>query len=206
MFELRECKIHGVFKHTLRKDGHWRCNQCSTESVQKRRLKIKLMSIKYKGGKCIKCGYNKCIAALEFHHLDSNIKDFGISSKGYTKSWEKVKIELDKCELVCSNCHMEIHHGDFGELNDILNNVSLSPMEKNVCKNCGKELRDCNSIYCTKCYHLSKRKVERPSKEKLIELIIQHSFVSIGKMYDVSDNTIRKWCKYYDINFKEFKK
>ena len=77
--------------------------------VQKRRLKVKQMSIEYKGGKCEKCGYNKCIAALEFHHLNPEEKDFGIGSKGYTRSWEKVKEELDKCILVCANCHREIH-------------------------------------------------------------------------------------------------
>ena len=49
--------------------------------------------------------------ALEFHHLDPSQKDFGISSKGYTRSWDKVKEELDKCILVCSNCHREIHSG-----------------------------------------------------------------------------------------------
>lgn len=57
------------------------------------------------------CGYNKCLAALEFHHPNSD-KDFGLSQKGITRSWEKVKLELDKCELVCCNCHKEIHWGD----------------------------------------------------------------------------------------------
>lgn len=77
--------------------------------VQKRRLKVKQMAIEYKGGKCEKCGYNKCVAALEFHHLNPEEKDFGIGSKGYTRGWEKVKEELDKCILVCANCHREIH-------------------------------------------------------------------------------------------------
>lgn len=78
-------------------------------NVQKRRVKIKEMSVQYKGGKCEKCGYNKCIGALEFHHLNPDIKDFAIGSKGYTRSWEKVKEELDKCIMVCANCHREIH-------------------------------------------------------------------------------------------------
>lgn len=77
-------------------------------AVVKRRQKIKEMSIEYKGGCCQKCGYNKCNAALEFHHLDPNEKDFGIGS--YTVlSWDKIKEELDKCILVCANCHREIH-------------------------------------------------------------------------------------------------
>ena len=69
------------------------------------------MAITYKGGKCQCCGYNRCLGALEFHHIDPSSKDFGISSKGYTRSWDKVKSELDKCVLVCANCHREIHEG-----------------------------------------------------------------------------------------------
>lgn len=78
-------------------------------SVSKRRFKLKNLAVEYKGGKCIKCGYNKCIYALEFHHLNPLDKDFSISAKGYTRSWENVKKEIDKCILVCSNCHREIH-------------------------------------------------------------------------------------------------
>jgi len=48
---------------------------------------------------------------LEFHHLKTNEKDFGISQKGYTRSWVKVKKELDKCVMLCANCHREIHAG-----------------------------------------------------------------------------------------------
>lgn len=79
-------------------------------SVKKRRIKIKELAIEYKGGKCEKCGYNKCNDALEFHHVDSNEKNFGIGQKGYTRSWEKVKEELEKCILVCANCHRELHY------------------------------------------------------------------------------------------------
>ena len=47
---------------------------------------------------------------MEFHHLDPTQKDFGISSNS-NRAWEKIRIELDKCVLVCSNCHREIHEG-----------------------------------------------------------------------------------------------
>jgi predicted HNH restriction endonuclease len=80
------------------------------KAVQKRRKKIRKLAIDYKGGRCQICGYDRCIEALEFHHLDSNGKDFGISDRGYTRSWEKIKKELDKCLLLCANCHREIHH------------------------------------------------------------------------------------------------
>lgn len=80
------------------------------KAVAKRRRKIKLLSIEYKGGKCQICGYNKCPAALDLHHI-SGKKDFGIGDKGYTRSWKTVKKELDKCILVCANCHREIQVG-----------------------------------------------------------------------------------------------
>jgi ribosomal protein L30E len=85
------------------------CKKCNTKAVQNRREKLKLLAFEYKGSKCKHCGYNKCLAAIEFHHLDPTKKDFGISSKGYTRSWQKVKEELDKCIMVCANCHREIH-------------------------------------------------------------------------------------------------
>ena len=80
------------------------------KAVAKRRKKIRDLSISYKGGKCTICGYNKCQEALEFHHLLGN-KEFGISSKGYTRSWDKTKLELDKCILLCAICHREVHAG-----------------------------------------------------------------------------------------------
>lgn len=78
-------------------------------AVNKRRKKIRQLAIEYKNGKCGNCGYNRCIEALEFHHADSSGKYFSISEKGYTRSWNKVREELDKCVLLCANCHREIH-------------------------------------------------------------------------------------------------
>lgn len=79
------------------------------KAVSKRRKKIRDMAIKYKGGKCMICGYCKCLEALEFHHEDSTQKDFGVSQDGLTRSWERVKEELDKCIMICANCHRELH-------------------------------------------------------------------------------------------------
>jgi DNA-binding CsgD family transcriptional regulator len=76
-------------------------------NVVKWRQDKKIKLVEYKGGSCQICNYNKSIGALEFHHLDPNEKDFNISGKSY--SYEKMKNEVDKCILVCSNCHIEIH-------------------------------------------------------------------------------------------------
>jgi len=81
------------------------------QAVAKRRKKLKAMAIEYKGGKCMICGYNKYVGAMDFHHLDERSKKFDLSTKGLTRSWDKTKTEVDKCMLVCANCHREIHAG-----------------------------------------------------------------------------------------------
>lgn len=108
---IQHCKKHGDTIYVKEGRGRWRCRMCRIEAVQRRRKELKLKAVEYKGGKCNICGYNKCIDALEFHHLNETEKSFGIGAKGYTRSWEKVKEELDKCILVCANCHREIHAG-----------------------------------------------------------------------------------------------
>lgn len=87
------------------------CKTCTTEQTVERMREFKIKCVEYKGGKCQICPYNRYIGALEFHHLDPTKKDFNISHiKAYSFS-NIIKKELDKCILVCSNCHREIHAG-----------------------------------------------------------------------------------------------
>ena len=110
--ELRECPIHGLTKHVFyaksSHNGQWKCMKCESEASVLKNQKYKLRALQYKGCKCEKCGYDRNIAALEFHHLDPAQKDFGISATH--RCWEEVKTELDKCILVCANCHRELHN------------------------------------------------------------------------------------------------
>lgn len=78
-----------------------------TKWMQEFRLERKIKAVALKGGACTGCGYNKSIRALHFHHLDPTEKDFGLSR--FDGKWEKVLKELEKCLLVCANCHAEIH-------------------------------------------------------------------------------------------------
>ena len=75
------------------------------------RKEKKAEAVKYLGGKCQCCGFNKCLSALQFHHRDPAEKegDFG---KIKFMSPEKRKEELDKCDLLCANCHHAFHAGD----------------------------------------------------------------------------------------------
>ena len=81
------------------------------KAVAKRRKRLKEMAIALKGGKCMYCGYNRYQGALDFHHIDGKTKEFGVSLNGITRSWKRVEEELNKCILVCANCHREIHGG-----------------------------------------------------------------------------------------------
>jgi len=73
------------------------------------------------------------------------------------------------------------------------------------CERCGiKPTYDKNSKFCRSCYYIESRKVERPTREELKNLIRTKSFVQIGKDYGVSDSAIRKWCKTYNLPFKKY--
>ena len=74
--------------------------------------------------------------------------------------------------------------------------------EINYCDNCGKEVYG-DSILCSECNRFNNRKSARPSKEELLELIKSKTFIEIGKMYNVSDNAIRKWCKDYNLPYRK---
>lgn len=81
------------------------------QAVAKRRRVLKLKAIECCGGQCQICGYNKHPAVLDFHHVDPASKSFGISSGGYSRSWNSIEEEIKKCVLVCANCHREIELG-----------------------------------------------------------------------------------------------
>lgn len=87
--------------------------------IKKYRKQRKKDLVNYKGGKCIICGYDKCDRALDFHHIDESTKSFSIS-QNLCRKMKVLKEEVDKCILVCSNCHMEIHE-DVILLEDHLN-------------------------------------------------------------------------------------
>ena len=72
------------------------------------RKKKKRWCVEHAGGACKICGYNKCVNALEFHHRDPSEKSFSIGTSG-GKSYSSLTEEMKKCDLVCANCHREIH-------------------------------------------------------------------------------------------------
>ncbi len=81
------------------------CGYCRVKKFRKRQ---KRKVVEYLGGECYECGYKKCMRALHAHHTEPNAKDFSIS-RNTNKAWNTVRKELDKCILLCANCHSEEH-------------------------------------------------------------------------------------------------
>lgn len=108
------CKTCG--KEKYQKGTNLSCNTCRTNA---RRKDKRNQCIKYAGGKCKNCGYNACLDALDFHHIDPLEKSFELSSH-WNKKFATLKVEIDKCLLLCSNCHREVHAGflDISHLTD----------------------------------------------------------------------------------------
>lgn len=182
------------------------------QAVTKHRRKRRIELIKIMGGKCAICGYNKCDAALQLHHLDPSQKEYSLSS-GNCKSIEEDINEAKKCILVCANCHREIHNGFYDNLKlkpsfnqDIADQVlqeykNVKQKTFTYCKTCGRIITP-GAIYCEDCYKKIVRNNSHKSeitREQLKQKIRTMPFVQIGKQYGVTDNAIRKWCDTYNL-------
>lgn len=187
------------------------CNSCLSHI---KRAKFKKKAVEYKGEKCEWCGYNKNACALTFHHIEPSKKEFSLSGMK-SKSWASVEKELDKCLLLCFNCHQELHAREskyykfyYGELADPGSTVKLYRKTEikeyvprtGICPVCNKSFTG-DGKYCShECAHFAQRKVIRPSKEELENLLKEHSCRAVGKMFGVSDKCICKWLKVYNKN------
>lgn len=166
------------------------CKSCYDEAIPIGR-KNKRLAVSLMGGKCSVCGYNKSNEALEFHHLDPTIKDFGVTK---TDRVLNVLREARKCALVCSNCHREIHAG--------LTTV-IEPNYEKLDEHLGvleKELKKVDD-YSSVVVHHKARKVIRPSKTELENILVEYggNFSKLSLYYGVSDNAVRKWCIAYNM-------
>ena len=80
------------------------CKKCFNAYCIDRWRKTKTKAVQYKGGKCERCGYDKYDGALEFHHLDPKEKDPYFGKVKFWR-WNRIKNEIDKCDVRCANCH-----------------------------------------------------------------------------------------------------
>lgn len=93
-----------------------KCKQTNVDAWPRQKaryIKLKKELIKSFNSACTECGYNKNLSALCFHHLDSSKKEFKLDTRGIgTRSKKKILEEVEKCILLCSNCHQELHNPD----------------------------------------------------------------------------------------------
>lgn len=165
-----------------------------------RGLKRKVELIEKRGGCCEKCGYNKNVAAFDFHHKNPNEKEYQLDVRKLSNTtMSNLMQEFEKCILLCANCHRELHSPDldFYKVKEMLKSVDDSILEiksngKPKCLDCNCEI---NYTYkrCVKCNNIYKRKVERPKLDVLISEIKEHSQEWCAIKYGVSRSSIRRW-------------
>ena len=185
--------------------NHGWCRKCMYDAQKKRWKDRKIKAVMLLGGKCFMCGYDRNYAASDFHHKDPDEKECSWN-KLRLKSWDKIVNELNKCVLLCANCHREFHNqGSFisyeGKDNILLNEfqvTELAPTGKCANKDCNSDVY--GTTFCSvKCSNKMRRKVKRPSKEVLTADIESMSWLALGRKYGVSDNAVRKWARSYGI-------
>ena len=164
------------------------------------------------GGRCQICGFDVFQGALEFHHESPLQKDFQVSS-GTTRSIERDLSEIKKCFLLCSNCHKCVHAGVYKTpeqhvyRDDVAQNIidRINQQKAKIehrCIDCGKTISSASGR-CLECSYKTRRKTIRPDRDGLKNLIRNNSFTQIGKEYNVSVSSVKKWCKKYDLPYRK---
>ena len=184
-----------------------------SKKVQEWRTRTKNNAVKALGGKCCKCGYNKCIAALAFHHIDPATKEYTIASmfKNPTKT-DLIIEEIKKCALLCSNCHHELHYGEWDiseieipKFDESVDFYLLPKKEVLKCKGCDNYTM--NDQYCSQSCarkHQVIKKINWPDIDTLQSLLSKHSQIVVADKIGVVPNSIKKHIgKYYPDRYKE---
>ena len=172
--------------------------------VSSSKIRMKLLEYGLKPHKCEKCGRTTWIFGdmeypipLEAHHIDG----------------DRTNNTLDNLMLICPNCHTftenycgkNIVKGETGNDKELYYATKRKKIEKK-CEHCQKvfQTNDKKQKFCSKkCTDEHHRKCVRPPKEELEKLILEKSYKELGRIFGVTDNTIRKWCIRYGIKLPE---
>ncbi len=184
-------------RHTIQTSG-----SKNGKAVVDWRRRTKIKAVAYKGGACLICGYNRCVRSLAFHHLDPAKKDFSIAGK--CLAWDTIRAEIDKCVLLCGNCHDEVHdgitdlepylsrntspsEGDFALQQSGLVQIKVDP----TCPSCGIEVR-VKGHACLQCARKAREHIQWPAPDSLRAMVAGSNFEAVGRQLGVSGNSVRK--------------
>lgn len=171
-----------TYKHILSDEEIFCNNSTASQSTLRKRYKKNNIT----PYKCAICGldpmWNNKPLVLTLDHINGHHHDN----------------RLENLRWVCPNCDRQL---DTYAGKNLKNVRKHSLKKKHICKDCGKEISN-GATRCVECSHKLLRRSERPDKDTLQNLITTKPFVQIGKMYGVSDNAVRKWCKAYDLPYK----
>lgn len=174
-------------------------NPNNYENQKLRGLKRKYEAVLARGGKCEICGYNKNIGVLEFHHRNPDEKEYQIDMRAFSNtSLEKLQKELNKCDLLCANCHRELHHPELflDKVKEIIKDCqkksfSNSTFSVQICPVCGKNFKKVKGkIYCSEeCRWKDKN---YPSIEEVEEQYkMLHSWEKVAQYFGITRKIIQ---------------
>ena len=161
--------------------------------VRARRRFLKDFYVRKFGGKCSICGYDKCVASLAFHHRDPSQKEASWATLSHM-SIAAIEEELEKCDLVCHNCHSEIHFDAPAYSADVkwFESVIMVEREMTPCKNCGKpfQKKSPNMVFCgSTC---KKQHSNKKYPDNFNELVLSLGKSAVARMCGVSQRAVAK--------------
>ena len=196
------------FYHYKTKTRNW-CKECDKINTIIRQIIFKELCVEYKGGKCEKCGYDEYFGALEFHHRDPLQKKFSIGQVKLRKFNDETIEELDKCDMLCANCHrMEHNIHDIKKIQIVWKEYEKQKQEsrklilqKYIC-NCGNP----KSKQAKQCSNCRNKKASERNIDEVITKVKETNWTQAAKHFNISDNALRKFVRKNGIDPNSLKK
>lgn len=157
------------------------------------RRRIKIALVEAFGAECQTCHNKFPQSIFEFHHLIPSEKSFGLGTASTTRSRQAYADEAKKCIMVCANCHRLIEYEDL-DISDL-----ECVFDENKYYSILEELTQENK---DRTIQLKKDASSKPDRETFKAQIRVTSFTELGRIYGVSDASIRRWCKAYNLPSK----
>lgn len=161
--------------------------------VRARRRYLKEYFVKRAGGKCVTCGYDKCIASLTFHHRDPSRKEFE-PSRATHRSLQAMQAEFDKCDLLCHNCHSELHFDAEAYQADVawFKSITLVEKERVPCKGCHELFQPSskNAVYC--CSDCKSKHLTEKYPDDFVEAVLLFGRSEVARRSGVSQRAVAK--------------